>query len=184
MPVQTLADLLTQYPPTIVREPTGILIGDGAGSGEQVGCGWSCVIYDLLLRRWDSITGGNCRGTISYAEIMALFDGARIHCQATADLAIRQRLVAYSDSRSVVHAINRRKPVGGYRVQLAGLEELRRLYNMTLEAVWIPRETVLAHNLVDQLSVAARLAMETFRADRLAVLTEPMQTSVPLREDT
>lgn len=48
-----------------------LLIGDGSGSGWDIGVGWSCVVIDRHTKTRKIIHGGGSTGTVNIAELMA-----------------------------------------------------------------------------------------------------------------
>jgi ribonuclease HI len=48
-----------------------LLIGDGSGSGWDIGIGWSCVIIDRNTGTRKLVHGGGSTGTVNIAELMA-----------------------------------------------------------------------------------------------------------------
>lgn len=48
-----------------------LLVGDGSGSGWDIGIGWSCIIIDKHTKARKLIHGGGSTGTVNIAELMA-----------------------------------------------------------------------------------------------------------------
>jgi ribonuclease HI len=48
-----------------------VLVGDGSGSGWDIGVGWSCVLVDRHTGTRKLIHGGGSTGTVNIAELMA-----------------------------------------------------------------------------------------------------------------
>lgn len=52
-----------------------LLVGDGSGSGWEIGCGWGCTILDRVTRTRKLVFGGGNTGTVNVAELMAYVHG-------------------------------------------------------------------------------------------------------------
>ena len=48
-----------------------LLIGDGSGSGWDIGVGWSCIVIDRYTKTRKLVHGGGSTGTVNIAELMA-----------------------------------------------------------------------------------------------------------------
>lgn len=54
-----------------IRDWDVLLVGDGSGSGWDVGVGWSCIVIDKYTKTRKLIYGGGNTGTVNIAELMA-----------------------------------------------------------------------------------------------------------------
>jgi hypothetical protein len=155
-----------------IHEWDFLLIGDGAGAGWKIGCGWASIIVDRLARKRHWITGGLSTGTIRLAELLPYLHSL-MWIEAHRGKILRESL----DRPIAVHIIsdNEATVISGNTLakRTAGAANVIRHYPLwaavqqydrlgyELRYHWMRRDKLALNMVADALSVAARKANQS-----------------------
>lgn len=152
-----------------------LLVGDGSGSGWDIGIGWSCIIIDKHTKARKLIHGGGSTGTVNIAELMAyvhamLWYSSHIGKEVRKDYPKKFINVhVITDSRVVANQGNKvaeRKMDGlANRALWASISDIAR-QGYKFHWHWVERLTSELNWAADQMAGSARKAVKN------CVLTE------------
>lgn len=152
-----------------------LLVGDGSGSGWDIGIGWSCVVIDKHTKSRKLIHGGGSTGTVNIAELMA-YVHAMLWYSSHIGKGVRKD---YPKKLIDVHVITDSKVVANQGGRVA----LRKMDGIANRALWasisdIARQGYKFHwhwveRLTSELNWAAdQMAGSARKAVKNCVLTE------------
>tara|TARA_Y100001938_G_scaffold148750_1_gene233355 strand:- start:2019 stop:2621 length:603 start_codon:yes stop_codon:yes gene_type:complete len=105
-----------------------LLVGDGSGSGWDIGIGWSCIIVDKHTKTRKLLHGGGSTGTVNIAELMA-YVHAMLWYSTNIGKELRQH---YPDKVLNVHIITDSRVVATQGEKVAD----RRIDGIANRALW------------------------------------------------
>lgn len=142
-----------------------LLVGDGSGSGWNLGAGWACTTIERVTGDRVLTHGAWSAGTVGLAEAMAYLQ-ALVTLEATKGKAIRKRhkkspvrIHIFSDSDVTVHYGRRDCPRHTNTWIWQAFDTFEE-NNWILTWHWMRRDSTALNTLMDKLSRDARLACE------------------------
>ena len=146
-----------------------LLIGDGSGSGWDIGIGWSCVVIDRYTKTRKLIHGGGSTGTVNIAELMA-YVHAMLWYSTHIGRELRKQyprkllnIHVITDSRVIVNQgkkVSERNMEGlANRALWASINDIAR-QGYTFHWHWIERLTNELNWAADQMAGSARKAVK------------------------
>jgi len=146
-----------------------LLIGDGSGSGWDIGVGWSCVVIDQHTKTRKLVHGGGSTGTVNIAELMA-YVHAMLWYSTHIGKELRQQyprkifdVHVITDSRVIVNQgkkVAERNTAGlANRALWASISDIAR-QGYKFHWHWIERLTNELNWAADQMAGAARRAVK------------------------
>jgi hypothetical protein len=157
-----------------VKECDAVIIGDGSGSGWEIGCGFAATLIDLNLNTRQEFHGGFSAGTNHLGEFFAYIVPMQwytVHHGLTL-LKDRQKrqtgkhpqvnICCICDNKTIVDQGNRRAERGSWQA-LWSTWNTWASHGFFTTWVWCPREELGLNVLADDMSRQSRIAMQNIQ---------------------